>query len=57
MELVDRSNPWWWDPERHARDPHISAGKAQRVKRMPQWLREIPLEEPSLTFVEVTRPT
>ncbi|MGC9170952.1 MAG: hypothetical protein ACP5HD_09475 [Thermoproteus sp.] len=57
MELVDRSNPWWWDPEWHARDPHISAWEAQRVKWMPQWLREIPLEEPSLTFVEVTRPT
>ncbi|MGC8583899.1 MAG: ATP-binding protein [Thermoproteus sp.] len=51
MELVDRSNPWWWDPEWHARDPHISAWEAQRVKWMPQWLREIPLEEPSLTFV------
>ena len=44
-------NPWWKDEKWEEKDKHIREWKAQEIKWLPEWLKQISLEPFSLNFV------
>ena len=51
MDVVERINPWWFDPRWEERDRHIRQWEEEKVRWVPRWIWELSLEPPSLNFV------
>nr|WP_258870414.1 ATP-binding protein [Pyrobaculum aerophilum] len=57
MDVVDRSNPWWFSPRWEEEDKHLRQWQRERVKWVPEWIWELGLEPPALNFVYGPRQT
>jgi predicted AAA+ superfamily ATPase len=57
MDVVERINPWWFDPRWEERDRHIRQWEEEKVRWVPRWIWELSLEPPSLNFVYGPSPT
>jgi predicted AAA+ superfamily ATPase len=57
MDVVERINPWWFDPRWEERDRHIRQWEEEKVRWVPRWIWELSLEAPSLNFVYGPRQT
>jgi predicted AAA+ superfamily ATPase len=57
MDVVERINPWWFDPRWEERDRHIRQWEEEKVWWLPRWIWELSLEPPSLNFVYGPRQT
>lgn len=55
--MVERINPWWFDPRWEERDRHIRQWEEEKVRWVPRWIWELSLEPPSLNFVYGPRQT
>ncbi|MGB9704126.1 MAG: ATP-binding protein [Pyrobaculum sp.] len=57
METLERSNPWWFDPDWSERDIHLRRWASERVRWIPQWIEHLSLAPPALNFVYGPRQT
>jgi len=57
MDVVERNNPWWFDPRWDEGDRHLRQWEGERVRWIPRWIWEISLEPFSLNFVYGPRQT
>jgi len=57
MDVVERSNPWWFDPRWDEKDRHLRQWEGERVRWVPGWIRQLSLEPFSLNFVYGPRQT
>lgn len=57
MEMLERSNPWWFDPDWSERDIHLRRWASERVRWIPQWIEHLSLAPPALNFVYGPRQT
>ncbi len=57
MDVVDRSNPWWFSPNWEDEDKHLRQWWRERVRWVPGWIWELGLDAPALNFVYGPRQT
>ncbi|MCS7137795.1 MAG: hypothetical protein NZ941_05425 [Candidatus Caldarchaeum sp.] len=57
MELVERSNPWWFLPNWTDEDRTLVMWNGQKVRWMPSWLDSLSTQPYSLNFVYGPRQT
>jgi len=44
MDVVERVNPWWFDPRWEERDRHTRQWEEEKVRWVPRWIWELSLE-------------
>ncbi|RLJ01261.1 MAG: ATP-binding protein [Candidatus Aenigmatarchaeota archaeon] len=51
MWILEYHNPWWHNKDWEDEDKHIRDWKNQKIKWIPKWIDQIPLEPFSLNFI------
>ncbi|BDC18545.1 ATP-binding protein [Acidianus sp. HS-5] len=57
METFNNINPWWFYDNWEDKDKHLREWNSQKIKWVPEWIKEVGLEPFSLNFVYGTRQT